>query len=100
MIGYEASELTLRLEQTITGKLRGLGYTAYILRIYSEGPLFVYDVPETNARLKENAEARHAQQSFAEMVSGALLDRGSQAVSCSVAATSRRDRLHFSSRIV
>lgn len=67
LTGYEASEMALRLEQTITSKLRGPGYTADILLIYSEGPLFLYDIPETNTRLKEIAEARHAQQSFGEI---------------------------------
>ncbi len=67
MIGYEASEMALRLEQTITSKLRAPGYTADVLLIYSEGPLFVYDVQQTNTRLKEIAEAHHAQQSFGEI---------------------------------
>jgi len=59
--------MALRLEQTITSKLGGPGDTADILMIYSEGPLFVYDVQETNLRLKEIAEARRAQQSFGEI---------------------------------
>ncbi|HLN02546.1 MAG TPA: hypothetical protein VK335_24875 [Bryobacteraceae bacterium] len=67
VIGYEAGEMALRLEQTITSKLGGPGDTVDILMIYSEGPLFVYDVQQTNLRLKEIAEARHAQQSFGEI---------------------------------
>ena len=67
VIGYEAGELALRLEQAITSKLGGPGDTSDILVIYSEGPLFRYDVQETNRRLKEIAEAHHAQQSFGEI---------------------------------
>lgn len=67
VVGYEGSEMEQRLEQTITSKLRGPGNTADILLIYSEGPLFLYDVPQTNTRLKEIAEAHHAPQSFGEI---------------------------------
>jgi len=67
VIGYEDSEIEQRLEQTITGKIRGPGYTADILLIYSEGPLFLFDVPETVAQLKELAAAYNAQQSFGEI---------------------------------
>lgn len=49
MIGYEASEMEQRLERSITGKLRGPGNSADALLIYSEGPLFLYDVSKTNA---------------------------------------------------
>ena len=45
----------------------GPRYTADVLLIYSEGPLFLFDVPKTVIRLKEIAEARQAQQSFREI---------------------------------
>lgn len=67
VIGYEASEIEGRLERTITGKLRGPGNAADALLIYSEGPLFLYDVPKTNASLTKVAEAHNARQSFAEI---------------------------------
>jgi hypothetical protein len=67
VIGYEASEMERRLEQSITSKLRGPGYRADILLIYSVGPLFLFDVPKTVVRLKEIAEERLAQQSFREI---------------------------------
>lgn len=67
VIGYEASEMEQRLEQTISNKLRGPGYTADILLIYSEGPLFLFDVPKTIIRLKEIAEVCQAPQSFQEI---------------------------------
>jgi hypothetical protein len=66
LTGYEASEMALRLEKTITSKLRP-GHTADILLIYSEGPLFLYDVLETNTRLREIAEALHTRDSFGEI---------------------------------
>jgi hypothetical protein len=67
VIGYEAGEMARRLEQTITSKLGVRGHVADILLIYSEGPLFLYDVAEAITRLKEIAEAHHAQQSFGEI---------------------------------
>jgi hypothetical protein len=67
VIGYEDSEMDQRLERTITSKLRGPGYTADVLLIYSEGPLFLFDVAQTVTRLKELAEAKAAQESFKEV---------------------------------
>jgi len=67
VIGFELSEIEGRLEKAIASKLRGPGYTADVLLIYSEGPLFLFDVPKTVIRLKEIAEARQAQQSFREI---------------------------------
>jgi hypothetical protein len=67
VMGFELSEVEKRLDKTISGKLRGPGYTADILLIYSEGPLFLFDVPKTVIRLKEIAEVRQAQQSYREI---------------------------------
>ena len=67
VVGCDAGEMEQRLEQAIISRLRGPDNTADILLIYSEGPLFVYDVPQTNTRLKEIAEAHRAQQSFGEI---------------------------------
>jgi hypothetical protein len=65
--GFELSEIEKRLEKAISSKLRGPGYTADVLLIYSEGPLFLIDAPKTVARLKEIAEVRQAQESFREI---------------------------------
>jgi hypothetical protein len=67
VIGCEPAEMALRLEQCITSRLRGPGDTADILLIYSAGPLFLYDVAQVNTRLKEIAEAHHAQHCFGEI---------------------------------
>jgi hypothetical protein len=67
VIGCEASEMEQRLEETITRKLREPGYLADALLIYSEGPLFLYDVPKTNTNLTKAANAHNAQQSFGEI---------------------------------
>jgi len=67
VIGYETFEMEQRLERTITGKLRAPGNAADALLIYSEGPLFLYDVSKTNASLTKVAEAHNTQQSFAEI---------------------------------
>jgi len=67
VIGYEATEMEGRLEQTIISKLRGRDNVADALLIYSEGPLFLYDAAETNTRLKEIANVHNAQQSFGEI---------------------------------
>jgi hypothetical protein len=67
VIGFELSEIEGRLEKTIASKRRGPDYTADVLLIYSEGPLFLFDVPKTVIRLKEIAEVRQAQQSFREI---------------------------------
>jgi hypothetical protein len=67
VIGFELAEIEKGLEKTISSKLRGPGYTADLLLIYSEGPLFLIDVPKTIVRLKEIAEGRQAQQSFREI---------------------------------
>ena len=67
VIGFELSEIEERLEKTLASKLRGTGYTADVLLIYSEGPLFLFDVPKTVIRLKEIAEVRQAQESFREI---------------------------------
>ena len=67
VIGHAATEMDGRLEQTIASKLRGSGNAADALLIYSEGPLFLYDVSKTNASLTKVAEAHNAQQSFAEI---------------------------------
>jgi hypothetical protein len=65
--GFELSEIEGRLEKAISSKLRGPGYTADVLLIYSEGPLFLIDAPKTVARLNEIAEVRQAQESFREI---------------------------------
>jgi len=67
VIGFELSEIEGRLEKTLSSKLRGPGYTADILLIYSEGPLFLVDAPKTVTRLKQLAEAKVAQESFNEI---------------------------------
>jgi hypothetical protein len=67
VMGFELSEIEKRLDKTLFSKLRGPSYTADILLIYSEGPLFLFDVPKTVIRLKEIAELREAQQSFREI---------------------------------
>jgi hypothetical protein len=67
VIGFELTEIDRRLEDTFSKKLRGPGYTADILLIYSDGPLFLLDVPKTVTRLKELAESHNAQQSFKEI---------------------------------
>lgn len=67
VIGYEAPEVDERLEQTIISKLRGPGNAADALLIYSEGPLFLFDVTKTNGSLTKVAEAHNARQSFGEI---------------------------------
>jgi len=67
VIGFELTEIEGRLEKTISSKLRGPGHTTDVLLIYSEGPLFLIDVPKTVTRLKELAEAKAAQESFREI---------------------------------
>ena len=67
VIGFELTEIEGRLEKTISSKLRGPSYTTDVLLIYSEGPLFLIDVPKTVARLKELTEAKAAQESFKEI---------------------------------
>jgi len=67
VIGFEPRELEQRLEQTITSKLREQDHTADILLVYSEGPLFLLDVPQTVTRLTEIALAHNAQQGFSEI---------------------------------
>jgi hypothetical protein len=67
VMGFELSEIEKRLDKTLFSKLRGPSYTADILLIYSEGPLFLFDVPKTVIRLKEITELREAQQSFREI---------------------------------
>ena len=62
--GFELSEIEGRLEKAIFSKLRGSGYTADVLLIYSEGPLFLFDVPKTVIRLKEITGVRQAQASL------------------------------------
>lgn len=64
VIAYEQSELELRLDQAITSKF---GRRADILLIYSEGPLFVFDLAKVSARLKESAETLRAHQFFAKI---------------------------------
>jgi hypothetical protein len=65
--GFELSEIEGRLEKAIFSKLRGSGYTADVLLIYSEGPLFLFDVPKTVIRLKEITGVRQAQVSIREI---------------------------------
>jgi hypothetical protein len=66
VIGFELAEIDKHLEETLSKKLRGPGYTTDILLIYSNGPLFLLDVPKTITRLKELAQAHSAQQPFKE----------------------------------
>jgi hypothetical protein len=67
VIGFELTEIDKRLEDTLSKKLRGPGYTTDILLIYSDGPLFLLDVPKAVTRLKELAQAHSAMQSFREV---------------------------------
>jgi hypothetical protein len=62
--GHEAGEIAKRLEETISSKVHG---QADILLIYSEGPLFLFDVSKTVIRLKEISEVHQTQQSFQEI---------------------------------
>jgi len=67
VIGFELSEIDKRLEEAIVKKLRGPGYTADILLVYSEGPLFLFDVDKTGTRLKEIIAAQDVQKWFREI---------------------------------
>jgi hypothetical protein len=67
VIGFELAEIDKLLEDTLGKKVRGPGYTTDILLIYSDGPLFLLDVPKAVTHLKELAQAHNAQQSFREI---------------------------------
>jgi hypothetical protein len=67
VIWFELTEIDKRLEDTLSKKLRGPGCTTDILLIYSDGPLFLLDVPKAVTRLKELAQAHRAMQSFREV---------------------------------
>ena len=67
VIGFELTEIDKRLEDTLSKKLRGPGYATDVLLIYSDGPLFLFDVPKAVAHLKELAHAHSAMQSFREV---------------------------------
>ena len=64
VIAYSQSELEKRIDQVIANKL---DRRADVLLIYSEGPLFLFDLADTIARLKQAAGTHQAQQRFGEI---------------------------------
>lgn len=64
VIAYEQAEIEQLLDQAVASKLGG---QADILLIYSEGPLFLFDLAGTIARLKRIAESRRTHQHFGEI---------------------------------